>query len=125
MRRNSFLLVTALLLAACEGPMGPQGPIGPAGPQGPPPQRQQFIVQANSLGDATFNLPASVGTDRNRPPAIICLTASSQTSGTWLLVSTDDVTAKCGLTFNTTTNTWTAVMLDTAPGWYALFIVIF
>lgn len=126
--RNVCFLLLIAVLVACEGPVGPQGPEGPAGPQGPQgpgPQRLTFIVRANSLGNASQVLPAIVGTDPNRAPALICLTSDQPTGSPWLLVAFDDVGAACGVVFSTTTNTWTAVMIGTAANWYAQFIVIF
>lgn len=35
MRMRALPLILALVLVACEGPLGPEGPMGPAGSQGP------------------------------------------------------------------------------------------
>lgn len=140
-----------LILAACgsEGPAGPAGPAGPQGPQGPAgpagpagPQGIQGLpgpsgtsgttkvvltAIANSSGSATVTLPAAVGADFNKPPAVACYLTTDPTSGVWLTVSDgaslNTTSITCGVVL--LNGTWFASVLHMAPGWHAAFVVVY
>lgn len=129
-----FLLQVLLVVGvvSCKGPEGPAGPAGPQGPQGPQglpgaPGRDgvanRLVVTASAepTGDGGYGvsttLPAVVGTDPAKPPAMSCYLRFVG-STTWFAVAfdsdiynSDQVFAlmACGLTF--TNGAWVAEMV--------------
>jgi hypothetical protein len=111
------------------GPLGPQGPQGVQGLPGPqgvpgatgasgPGTRLNFTALLSSTGGASQELPAAVGTDAGRPPAVACYITNGSTPVVWLQVSysTSTTTPSCGLVFDA----------ERAPAsWLAAFVVVF
>lgn len=140
-------LLCFLVVTACKGPegpagpAGPQGPIGPQGPVGPqglpgpagPVGTTKVVLMASpntSTGIATVSLPAALGTDPNKPPAVSCYEGNpTQFPGVWIAVNdgyTDGGTPWCVVQFTAATG-WVASMheMATDPGWVAAFVVIY
>lgn len=129
-------------LTGSQGPTGPEGPTGPAGPQGPtgpqgPPgaaglpgpagagTKVVFTATVQSNGDAAAVLPAAVGTDVSKPPAMACYIG--QPGGTvWLAISDGANTSTsryCGLVF--LSGVFNAVMVNAPAGWIAAFVIVY
>ena len=141
-RKSVLMGMAALMLVACSGPMGPEGPTGAQGPQGsqgpqgppglqglPGPASPGIVYRATALvnpsGAATVILPAAVGTDFNRPPALACYMGSTAMT-VWLAVSdaySVSGSAYCALTFFS--GTWMATMSRALPGWVAAFVIVY
>ena len=127
--RYLFLLLSFVL--ACEGPVGPEGPMGPQGLQGlagEPGPGTRFVqsVQMNSNGEATIDLPTAAGTNPTNPPAMSCY-ISDDLSGVWLQVSDGwgSDTTRCGLVFVPNRGAFSAAIWNSAPRWWALFVVVY
>jgi hypothetical protein len=106
-RATLAILVAAVSLSACEGPMGPEGPQGPSGPQGPPgpagptgPQGPQgpagpgstsyfYSGQLNASGQVAMGLPAAAGTI-TRLPQVTCYVAAAA-NGPYFEIAYDTV----------------------------------
>lgn len=107
------------------GPVGPIGPTGPAGPQGPAGTTLSVVRQAPSAGGQVSSgaLPAAVGIDPAKPPAMACYISNFQT-GPWFAVSDGFSTTSpyCWAIFQN--GAWNAVM-ENVPGlaWVAWIIV--
>lgn len=139
-----------LLLTACKGADGVAGPPGPAGPTGPPgpagatgvaglpgpagPQGQPGAgIRLNYVGLIGANrgavqlLPAAVGTDPTKPPALACYITDSLTAATVVWLKVEDgystVSPFCGLVF--ADGRWTAVLTRAVAGYYAAFVVVY
>lgn len=116
---RSLLLLLALPLAACvavEGPMGPPGLDGES-------YRLMVTAIADVDGDASVTLPAYVGVDPTRPPAVTCYETASAASGAWLVVGDGYSTTSsyCAVTF--VTGRWVVSMHSMTPGWTAGWVV--
>jgi len=119
-RRVVFAVLAGLFLAACQGPMSPEDP---AGADGQPGTRLNYVVPIAANGHAEQTLPAVVGTDPSKPPAVTCYV--SKTGTNWELVS-QDLSAEapwCHISFYD--GVWD-VYLDFANDWaYAAFVVTY
>lgn len=121
------------VLAACAGKEGAAGPMGPQGPPGPAgPGATKLVITAPAAYSSTTGyyyaaatLPAAVGTDPTRPPALDCYMTNSASSGNWLAIgggSSGAYDTYCGAVLNG--GTWTAIMSRMpALGWTAAFVV--
>lgn len=97
--------------------MGPQGPAGPG-------NRITLTAVVGSDGVARAPLPAAVGTDPTRPPAVACYVTDNPSSGVWLAVAQSTSTLPfCGL--GLTSSGWVALVLQATPGWTAAFAVVY
>ena len=111
MMRQLIGLFAVLAMAACagaEGPAGPQGPQGPPGVQGLPgpagapgaANRLVLSVTVDAAGEASVELPLSVGTNIDSPPSMACYHGSVD-SPVWLSVSSGSGSeVQCGLVFD-------------------------
>jgi hypothetical protein len=125
------MLLSLILLAACEGPLGPAGPTGPQGPQGPPGPAGPpgALNRADATGlfgpSGTFSglLPAGA-TAGGSVPAIACYISND--GRTWLAVAQIPSASGdpyCGLTgIGTTTPAIT--IINGTPGWHYYLIAV-
>ena len=137
-----YLFPILLLIAACEGPVGPQGPAGPqgprgeqgvpgsTGPQGPvgPGSRLVRSMRLDSQGGAVVSLPREAGSRVEDPPALTCY-ISDNLDGVWLPVSdgfsSTSNRSSCGLVFSGGSGTFSAVIVNSVPRWWVLFVVVY
>ena len=150
-----YLFPILMLMAACEGPMGPAGPPGPRGQQGPAgqdgmtgPQGPQGpagargpqglrgepgvgtrLVRSTRLdsgGGAAIVLPREAGSRISDPPALTCY-ISQNLDGVWLPVSDGSSVGRssCGLVYSADSRSFTAVIVNSVPRWYVLFVVVY
>jgi hypothetical protein len=131
------MLVT---LAACKGadgaigPAGPQGAkgdpgiAGPTGPQGPPGTTKITIVKQVPSGGGQINsgaLPAAVGSDPSKPPAVSCYAAEFQT-GPWVAIEDGNGTSTsiyCWLVFQN--GAWVAVIQNMPGLWWVAWVIVY
>lgn len=150
--RHAFVLLAALLLAGCEGPMGPEGPAGqdgddgqrgapgatgPAGPMGPiGPQglpfgrRAMFTAPVSGVGEASVALPDSVASRTKPPPPFACYQGTVHPEYTdWSPVATWSTSPRsypnCAAFFRIQTQAWTVEMGGLVPGWIAAVVVVY
>jgi hypothetical protein len=92
MRKLFPIVLLALPLLACEGPMGPAGPTGPAGPQGPqgpvgPGSITYFFTgQIPNTGVGVADLPAAAGTI-DKLPQVSCYLSETKEGPYWSVAS--------------------------------------
>ncbi len=145
MNRLAAIALIVAAITACTGadgatgPAGPAGPAGPTGPQGPPgvaglpgPQGAQGITRLNfsvaigPTGGVSLPLPAAVGTDASRPPALACYLTDGTLPVVWQSVAGPHggANASCQLAF--AAGVWNAQISNSpVPGWIAGFVVVY
>src|SRR5690606_22299475 len=115
---RTLLVALALVLTACEGPMGPEGPPGEDGPG----TRITYAGRLDAFGEALVSLPAQAGTTQN-PPVVSCYISDSS-AGPYIVIATDTSSGiVCGLGDSAGT---LAVAIAGAPSnWYYRISVVY
>jgi hypothetical protein len=118
------------------GPAGPQGPVGPAGAQGLPGPAgagttkvvyigQTYLLTTNNTYASSVALPAAVGADPTKPPAVACYLNSPNFPGNWVAVAGGSGTLPfCGVVLDA--GVWYAAMNNIpASTWTAAFVLAY
>ena len=83
-------------------------------------------TRLDNEGGAAVALPREAGNRINDPPALTCY-ISRDLDGVWLPVSDGSSVGRssCGLVFSAERRSFVAVVINSVPGWYVLFVVVY